>query len=257
MDTPDRFPLSCRRLTPRTRFFIHCHIVIAIVDGNTKCISRPSVHIFSSDVSSVIAIETDVTMWFTGLEMLIDSSVNEMVLATGPLLSFLVNRLWQQNDRLKRVYSTWIYVRCPSSTPIFPNFRSEPPTHCPALIATVVHASLYIRRVDQQSRACNSRKLARYNKYNNNNVYLPLHLYFTLFRLWLTNRYLIVVWTALSWFLSFFQLLFVPFERKRYPENFFWEISLASSCFPSLSASSSLLVHFGRNLFMKNLDEPR
>lgn len=119
----------------------------------------------------------------------------------------------------------------------------SPPTHCPALIATVVHTSLYIRKMDQQSRAYNSRKLARYNKYNNN-VYLLLHLYFTLFRLWLTNRYLIVVWTALviSFFLS---APFRPVREETLSREFFFLRNL--SClvpffFPSLSLLPASLV---------------
>lgn len=43
--------------------------------------------------------------------------------------------------------------------------------------------------------------LSYYNKYNN--VYLLLHLYFTLFHLWLTNRYLIVVRTVHQCFFFF------------------------------------------------------
>lgn len=41
---------------------------------------------------------------------------------------------------------------------------------------------------------CRHDEPSYYNKYNN--VYLLLHLYFTLFHLWLTNRYLIVVRTV-------------------------------------------------------------
>lgn len=83
-------------------------------------------------------------------------------------------------------------------------------------------------------------RLAGYNKYNNNNVYLLLHLYFTLFRLWLTNRYLIVVRTALvfSFFSSFSSFSFRS-RRNRHSKNFF-EKSLLLLLFFLLSFSLPL-----------------
>jgi len=158
------------------------------------------------------------------------------------LLPFLRNGLWQRSarSRFSRFNARLFYVNLHTQffvhADFFPSFRPE--THRPAPTATAIHSPTLhpedgpaITRVHA---AKNSRGL-QYNKYNNNNVYLLLHLYFTLFRLWLTNRYLIVVRTALVFsFLPFFQLLFVPFEKKPPFQELFEKTLLLRPVFPSL-----------------------
>jgi len=115
--------------------------------------------------------------------------------------------------------STYAALR-PSHADFFSNFRPEPRYRSSCANCDCRPLSHFTSEEWSSSPARIRReKLARYNKYNNSNVYLPLHLYFTLFRLWLTNRYLIVVRTA---FVFSFFLSFISFSScsRRYRDTF-------------------------------------